>query len=215
MSGKMTENNHQEEKNQDNQKKNQKKSKQLLEMKELLQRTQANFENYCKQTEKRMQEMQQIAAKEIIIQLLPIRDNLALALKNIEKVKGNNENKEFRQGVELIYFQLGKLLEERGIKEIETENKPYDPNLHEALIKVESELPENFIVEEFQKGFTWHGKVVRPAMVKISAGRKGQENNKENQDNNAEEKNGEEEKIKEEIKEGKKFPENIEILEDN
>ena len=73
----------------------------LGEMRELLQRTQAHFENYRKQTEKRVEEMEQMAAKSIIEQFLPILDNLELALKN----KGTQKD-DFVQGVELIYAQL-------------------------------------------------------------------------------------------------------------
>lgn len=145
----------------------------LQQMTELVQRTQASFENYRKQTEKRVSEMQQFASKEIIIQLLPIIDNFSLALKNTENTDSN-----FVQGVELIYSQLNKLLEDNGIKTIETENKMFDPYVHEALMKVESDLPENTVIEELQKGFMLNDQVIRNAKVKISAGKsKSKEDN--------------------------------------
>lgn len=137
----------------------------LSELKDLLQRTQANFENYRKQVEKRYEEMQQFAAKEILLQLLPIIDNFELALKsscvNLE---------DFRKGMELIYAQLNTILEAEDVKPINTEKEKFNPYLHEALLKVESEQPQNIIIEEFQRGFTLHGQVLRPAKVKISAG---------------------------------------------
>lgn len=194
-----------EKKDQDQQSKKQKKtSQQLVEMKELLQRTQASFENYRKQTEKRIQEWQKTAAKELMIQLLPIWDNFALALKNVPE---KAENKEFIQGVEQIYSQFSKLLGDNGIKEVETKNKQFDPYLHEALMKVESELPENFIIEEFQKGLTWHEQILRPARVKISAGRKSQEDKENNQYNANDHKNTEKDQpSQEETKEEENMP---------
>lgn len=141
------------------------KEQQIKELTELLQRTQANFENYRKQTEKRSEENQQLAAKEIILSLLPILDNFELALKNLEK----SSPTDFRQGIKLIYSQLFSLLEEKGVKPIITEGL-FDPYFHEALLKVHSDLPENVIIEEFQKGFILNGKVIRHAKVKVSAG---------------------------------------------
>ncbi|MBU0459871.1 MAG: nucleotide exchange factor GrpE [Nanoarchaeota archaeon] len=145
------------------------KEKDQLELKELLQRTQANFENYRKQQEKRITEIREMAAKDVILQILPIIDNFELALKNAET---NTNPKDFLTGVELIYSQLHSLLENNNIKTIETKNKQFDPFYHEALLKVDSELPENTIVEELQKGFILHDKVIRHTKVKISAGKK-------------------------------------------
>ncbi|HIG93486.1 TPA: nucleotide exchange factor GrpE [Candidatus Woesearchaeota archaeon] len=138
----------------------------LQEMTELLQRTQANFENYRKQTEKRVEEMKLLAARDIIRQLLPIIDNFQLALKN------GSASAEFVKGMELIYAQLLGTLEENGIKTIHSEHQQFDPYLHEPLLRADSELPENSIIEEFQQGFTFHGQVLRHAKVKISSGKK-------------------------------------------
>ncbi|MBU0456650.1 MAG: nucleotide exchange factor GrpE [Nanoarchaeota archaeon] len=139
----------------------------IREMTELLQRTQANFENYRKQNDIRIEEMKQMAAKEIILQLLPVQDNFELALKNVDK--GCNFN-DFVKGIELIYSQFFTLLSDAGVKAIATDKQIFNPYYHEALIKVESDLPENMIIEEFQKGFTLHDKVIRHAKVKVSAG---------------------------------------------
>src|SRR3989338_9119576 len=138
----------------------------LLEMTELAKRTQANFENYRKQTEKRVEELRETATKGIILQLLPIIDNLELALKNVR------EQTDFVKGVELIYSQLFSILEAQGVEVINTEKVEFDPYYHEALLKVESELPVNTVLEEFQKGYLLKGQVLRHARVKISAGKK-------------------------------------------
>lgn len=139
----------------------------LAEMTELLKRTQANFENYRKQQEKRIEEIRAFASKDILLQLLPLLDNLNLALKN-----SHCNPAEFVKGIELIYSQLFDILENNGVKPILTEKQTFDPCYHEALMKVESELPVNTIVEEWQKGFTLHNKVIRHAKVKISLGKK-------------------------------------------
>ena len=107
-----------------------------------------------------------MAARDVIIQLLPILDNFSLALKNKDAEKEHLVN-----GVELIYAQLNTLLENNGIKSITTDNQKFNPHFHEALMKVESEKEENSIVEELQKGFTLNGKVIRHAKVKVSMGK--------------------------------------------
>ena len=153
-------------------KKSKKQSKEIQkddakEIKELLQRTQANFENYRKQTDKRIEEIHQNAARNIIVELLPVLDNFELALQNAE---ANLE--EFKKGVELIYAQFNTLLQDNHVTPITTDNKMFDPYYHEALMKVESDQPENRIIEEFQKGFMLHNTVIRAAKVKVSAGKK-------------------------------------------
>ena len=148
------------------------KDKLLVDMKNLLQRTQANFENYRKQTEKRMSEVRQMASKNVLLQILPVLDNFELALKN-----SNTNQRDFTKGVQLIYSQLFTVLENQGVKKIKTENQEFNPYYHEALMKIASEKPENTIIEELQKGFMLNDKVIRPAKVKVSD---GQQNNNKN-----------------------------------
>lgn len=150
----------------------------IEELKDLLQRTQANFENYRKQTEKRVEEMQEMAGKQLIVELLPIVDNFELALQHAEG------DRPFVKGVKLIYAQLLGFLENAGVQLIDARQQLFDPKIHEALLKVESELPENTVLEELQKGYTLQGRVLRPARVKISAGLKKSAENKEDQKTN-------------------------------
>ncbi|HLC81889.1 MAG TPA: nucleotide exchange factor GrpE [Candidatus Nanoarchaeia archaeon] len=154
-------------------------SKEAQELKDLLQRTQANFENYRKQAEKRIIEIKEMAARTVILQLLPIIDHLELALKN-----SVNQQESFKEGIELIYGQLKQLLEDNHVKPLETAGQKFDPYFHEALLKIESAEPEGTIVEEFQKGFLLRGEVIRHAKVKISSGSKKAEE-KEPQNNEA------------------------------
>ena len=152
----------------------------LMEMTDLLKRTQANFENYRKQTEKRVEDIRLMASRNIISQLLPVIDNFELAIKS---GSNNVQNNELVKGIELIYSQFFTILEDNGVKAIESEGKKFDPYLHEALIKVESMLPENVVVEELQKGFTLNNVVIRHAKVKLSSGKKlevKEENKNEN-----------------------------------
>ncbi len=148
-------------------KQDQPKADPLMEMKCLLQRKQAELENYRKQTEKRVGDLQLMASRDVISQILPVMDNFELALKNV-----SGEKNDFVKGVELIYSQLLDILQTQGVKVIKTEKQQFDPYKHEALMKIESDQPENQILEVFQKGFTLHDKVIRHARVKVSAGKK-------------------------------------------
>ena len=139
----------------------------ITELTEVLQRNQADFENYRKQTEKRIKEITQFASKNMILQVLPILDNFELALKN-----SNAEPKDFTKGIHLIYSQLFTVLENQGVTQIQTEDQEFNPYYHEALMKISSEKPENTIIEELQKGFLLNDKVIRPAKVKVSDGQK-------------------------------------------
>ena len=142
-----------------------KKQDLLVEMKDLLQRTQANFENYRKQTEKRIEDIRAMASRDIILQILPVIDNFELAMKSADT---NTNKDDLLSGIELIYSQLFSVLENNGVSIIK--KKEFDPFYHEALMKIDSKLPENTIVEELQKGFILNEKVIRHTKVKISSG---------------------------------------------
>jgi molecular chaperone GrpE len=157
-------------------KEKQENKNELQEVKELLQRKQAELENYRKQVDKRFIEMKELANKNLIFKLLPVVDNFELALKSADT---NSNPEDFLKGVELIYSQLFSFLENNHIQPMVTEKKEFDPYLHEALMKVNSDLPENVIIEELQKGFMLHDKVLRHAKVKISAGMKKEDDCKE------------------------------------
>jgi molecular chaperone GrpE len=143
----------------------------LVEMKDLLQRTQAQFENFRKQTEKRNEDFHKMAARNIITKLLPIVDNFDLALKN------TTNHEEFVQGVELIHTQLMSMLKNNNVEPIDALHKLFNPQMHEALMKTESNEQENIIIEEFAKGYTMHDVIIRHAKVKVSAGPKKEEKN--------------------------------------
>ena len=135
------------------------------ELKETLQRLQAEFENYRKRTEEDKSKFVSIANKEIIQKIIPILDNLELALSS------SNEKNEFRKGIELIYSQIKEILQNEGVTTINTTGK-FDPKLHEALIAEQSEKEPGTILEELQKGYIIKDTIIRHAKVKIAKGGK-------------------------------------------
>ncbi|MBU0471542.1 MAG: nucleotide exchange factor GrpE [Nanoarchaeota archaeon] len=132
------------------------------ELKESLQRLQAEFENYKKRIEKEAAEFKNYAETDIIKSLLPTLDNFELALKNNTNAKG------FAKGIELIYAQLYQMLEDKGLKIIQCEGCKFDPYKHEALLTEESDKEENIVLEELQKGYMYNDKVIRHTKVKVS-----------------------------------------------
>lgn len=137
-----------------------KQEKKLVEYKETLQRLQAEFENYRKRVEKEQAAFQQYASGEVVTQLLPLLDSFSLALSKAEK-------NETTKGFELIYAQLFEMLEKQGLQKIECVGKKFDPTQHEALMQEEGE-EKGVVLEELQKGYMLHDKILRPARVKVS-----------------------------------------------
>ena len=128
-------------------------------------RIQADYENYKRRTEKERIAERKYKAQDLATELLPVIDNFERALQT----EVTEENKSFRDGMVMIYEQLQNALKSQGIETIETVNKPFDPNIHHAVMQVEDENYEsNIIVEELQKGYMLKDKVIRPAMVKVN-----------------------------------------------
>jgi molecular chaperone GrpE len=140
--------------------------KQLNEYKDILQRLQAEFENYRKRTEKEREELTKYGNKELIVKLLPVVDNFELAFNN-QKDKEN-----FIKGIELIYAQFNEILEKEGVQKIKVLGEKFNPELHEALLQETSDKPEGTVTEELQSGYKFHDKVIRFAKVKVSKGGK-------------------------------------------
>lgn len=138
----------------------------IEELTDQLRRQMAEFDNFRKRTEKEKSAMFEVGAKSIIEKLLPVIDNFERGLAAIpEDVKGTP----FADGMEMIYKQLLKNLEEAGVKPIEAEGQPFDPNYHNAVMHVEDEsLGENVVVQEFQKGYLYRDSVIRHSMVKVA-----------------------------------------------
>lgn len=150
-------------------KKKEKKDSKDLKIEELtdrLQRNMAEFDNYRKRTEKEKSAMFEIGAKDIIEKILPVVDNFERGLAAIpEEEKGTP----FAEGMEKIYKQFMKTLEDAGVKPIEAVGKPFDPNFHNAVMHIDDEsLGENIVAMELQKGYTYRDSVVRHSMVQVA-----------------------------------------------
>jgi len=128
-----------------------------------LQRLQADFVNYRKRSKREKSEMTTRGKVELCSSLLPVLDNFERALKAEE-----NES-DFYKGVEMIYNQLLKSFADEGIEEIIALGEEFNPEYHEAIMRVESdEFEEGTVTEIVQKGFILDDRVIRPAMVKVA-----------------------------------------------
>ena len=137
------------------------------EAKEQSLRTLAEFDNTKKRLHREKEEFIRYAAETMVRELLPIIDSLDQALVAVDK---QADPQAVIKGVHLIYRQLLGLLDKEGVKRIPTVGEPFDPHTHEAVAQVEAPegTAEDTIVEEVQVGYTMHGKVIRPAMVKVA-----------------------------------------------
>ncbi|KAF0134061.1 MAG: molecular chaperone GrpE [Candidatus Saganbacteria bacterium] len=137
----------------------------LEDQKNKLLRALADFDNYKKRVAIEQDQFVQFANEGIIRDLLPVLDGLDKALESAETSK-TNEN--LVKGIALVKRQMLDAFKKIGVIEIESIGKPYDANIHEAIMKKKSNEPENVIIEEMQKGYTLNGRVIRPSMVIVS-----------------------------------------------
>lgn len=147
---------------------NKKDAKDILieELNDRIKRNMAEFDNFRKRTEKEKSAMFDLGAKNILEKILPTVDNFERALKSVPEDK---ECEAFAQGMDMIYKQLLKNLEEVKVVAIDCVGKQFDPNLHNAVMHVEDEnVGENTVVEEFQKGYTFKDSVLRHSVVKVA-----------------------------------------------
>jgi molecular chaperone GrpE len=131
-------------------------------------RLQADFENYRKRIEKERGQERHRGVESVVEHLLPVLDGFDRALAAHE----DPAYEEYRKGFELIRKQLWDVLAKQGVQHVESLGKVFDPHMHHAIEQVaSSEYDEGTVVEELQPGYTFHGRVLRPAMVRISGGR--------------------------------------------
>ena len=151
-------------------KKKDKKDKQIedltAQLDDLRKRNLAEFENFRKRTEKEKSTMFDMGAKSVVEKLLPIIDNFERGFAGLSEEQMSDP---FVSGMDMVYKQLVKALADMGVEPIEAVGKPFDPNLHNAVMHVEDEnLGENTVAQELQKGYLYHGNVVRHSMVKVA-----------------------------------------------
>ena len=138
-------------------------------LKDQLLRKAADFENYKRRIENDIINITRFANEDLIEKLLPILDDFERFLQHSKK--DDNEDNPFYKGVELIYNKFVKLLELQGLKKIECVGKQFDVNLHDALLVVPTTDPNisvNTVIQEVEKGYTLHDKIIRHAKVIVA-----------------------------------------------
>jgi molecular chaperone GrpE len=125
----------------------------------------AEFENYRKRVAKDKEELVKYANENLLTDLLPVIDNLEMALKHAS----NDVSSGLVQGVEMTLKEMRRSLEKYGLTPIEAEDKPFDPAVHHAIAQVErDDVGENMVVEEYRKGYMFRDKVLRASLVAVS-----------------------------------------------
>ena len=137
----------------------------VADLTDRLQRSMAEFDNYRKRTEKEKPARYDMGVRSVIEKVLPILDNFERGLATVDTA-----NKDpFAEGMDKIYKQMSAMLDELGVEPIEAVGQKFNPDFHNAVMHVEDEeAGENVIVEEFQRGYTYKGGVVRYSMVKVA-----------------------------------------------
>lgn len=138
----------------------------IEELNDKYMRTFAEFDNFRKRSEKEKAAMFEVGAKSIIEKILPIVDSFERGLGTLseEEISANP----FADGMDKVYKQMVKALEEAGVTPIEAVGKEFDPNLHNAVMHGDDDqYGENIVSEEFQKGYMYRDTVVRYSMVKV------------------------------------------------
>ncbi len=144
------------------------KEEEILSYIDRLKRLQAEFENYKKRLQRETESMEERISDREILDYLPLFDNMERAFTSYS---GNNDASSFVEGIERIFAQFDKILDQKGITLIEALGERFDPARHEALLSVESDEKENMVLEEFERGYLRNGRLLRPSKVKVSRGK--------------------------------------------
>ena len=136
----------------------------IAELEDRVKRQMAEFENFRKRTDKEKSQMFEMGAKSVVEKILPVIDNFERGLENVPE--GSDDA--FVSGMQMIYKQMTDELDKIGVKPIEAVGQPFDPNIHNAVMQVESEEYESgTVAQELQKGYMYHETLVRPSMVSV------------------------------------------------
>lgn len=138
----------------------------------------ADLENLQKRTQRSIEEALDRANGRLLMQLLPILDELDLAIKAAETTEAG-----IAEGVGMVRNKLAKLMESEGVTPIEALGEPFDPRLHEAVLEVETEdHPDGSVVEEYRRGYRYRDRVLRASMVKVARSPGSEEDREEKED---------------------------------
>ena len=149
-------------------KKDSKDKKDILidELNDKVKRQMAEFDNFRKRTEKEKSMMFEMGASDVIKKLLPVVDNFERGFKSVSEEELETP---FAKGMDMVYKQLVKMLEDLQVKPIEAVGIEFNPDFHNAVMHIEDDsYGENVIVEEFEKGYIYRDSVIRQSMVKVA-----------------------------------------------
>jgi molecular chaperone GrpE len=127
-------------------------------------RLQADFENYRKRVVREQTALVERSTEGLLEQLLPVLDSFELAVRNLE---GGDVDEKVRKGIELVYAELTSVIERAGLERIEAKGTPFDPNEHEAVMQDDGD-GEPHVDDVLRTGWKLKGRVLRPAMVKVT-----------------------------------------------
>jgi molecular chaperone GrpE len=137
------------------------------ELVELLRRRQAEFDNFRKRAEREKSDVLEFAHSDSVRAILPILDDFERALKT------HTTDKVYARGMEMIHQHLGDALKKLGLETITTKGQKFDPHVHHAVDMVETgDVEEQTILDEYQPGYNFRGRLLRPAMVKVAVTKK-------------------------------------------
>lgn len=130
------------------------------------QRARADFANYKKRIERENADLSQNITAAVLARVLPVLDDFDLAMK---KAPADSDGAKWAEGIALVHRKLNSILENEGIKRIEAEGQPFDPNVHEAVVHEENDShPEGHVIEVLRQGYKLGDRVLRPALVKVA-----------------------------------------------
>lgn len=135
----------------------------LQEKNDRLLRLQADFDNFRRRSAKEREEISAVVTQGFCKDMLPLLDNFERAMAAETK-----DVEAFQKGVEMIFTQFQEVLKKNGLEKIETEGQKFDPNYHQAVMRIEDpEREDDTIAQELQKGYMVKGRVIRPSMVQV------------------------------------------------
>lgn len=134
------------------------------ELSERLKRLQADFDNFRRRTRQEKEELSAIVSEGILLQLLPVMDNFERAIT----ASAQADAASLKSGIDMIFRQFSMILEQLGLTPLKAVGEQFDPQRHEAVMRVDQEdQPDGLVLEELQKGYAVRNKVIRPSMVKV------------------------------------------------
>jgi molecular chaperone GrpE len=135
----------------------------IADLRDRSMRTLADFDNFRKRSERERQDLRRYALLEPMREFLTVMDNLDLALS------AGGSAEDLKRGVEMIHRQMAELLRRFGVQEVKAVGEPFDPTVHEAVVREESaEVQAPTVTGELRRGYTLHDRLLRPAMVKVA-----------------------------------------------